>query len=129
MWEKGYKFDRKSINPHIQRLSEPWAQETRRNQWNDKWKSSCYKSVIKKVAREWGTYWNRETEVRVTADLSMETRQARWECSAIIKIMRGKNCQFIIMFQVKIPFKNKEKMLVKFQAEGTQCQMKNLGLC
>ena len=52
-----------------------------------------YKEKILKAAREKQQVTQKEIPIRLTADLSAETRQARREWQDIFKVMKDKNLQ------------------------------------
>ena len=43
--------------------------------------------------------------IRITADVSIETFQARWECQDILKVMKEKNLQPRLLYPARISFK------------------------
>ena len=43
--------------------------------------------------------------IRITADLSIETLQARKEWQDIVKVMKEKNLQSRLLYPAKMPFK------------------------
>ena len=43
--------------------------------------------------------------IRIPADLSIETLQARWECQDILKVMKEKNLQPRLLYPARISFK------------------------
>ena len=45
--------------------------------------------------------------IRITADLSKETLQGRMEWQDILKVMKGKNLQPIILYRARISFRYK----------------------
>ena len=48
---------------------------------------------------------NKENPISLTADLSAETLQARWEWQDIFKELKGKNIQLRLLYQARISFK------------------------
>ena len=51
-----------------------------------------HRENISKAAREKQQITYKEIPIRLTADLSVETLQARRECQDIFKVMKGKTC-------------------------------------
>ena len=64
-----------------------------------------YKEEILKAAMEIQQITHKETPIRITADLSIETIQARREWQAILKVMREKNLQPRLLYPARISFK------------------------
>ena len=63
-----------------------------------------YKEQILKAAREKQQVTHNGIPVRVTADLSAETLQARREWQDILKVMKEKNLQPRLLYPTRIPF-------------------------
>ena len=63
-----------------------------------------YKEKILKAAREKQITYKGIT-VRLTADLSAETLQARREWQNILKLMKGKNLQTRLLYPARISFR------------------------
>ena len=64
-----------------------------------------YKEKILKVAREKQQITYRRIPIRLTADLSAETLQARREWKDIFKVMKGKNLQPRLLDPARISFR------------------------
>ena len=64
-----------------------------------------YKEKILKAAREKQQITYKGSLIRLTADLSAETLQARRERQDIFKVMKGKNLQTILLYPVRISFR------------------------
>ena len=64
-----------------------------------------HKERILKVAREKQQVTYKGNPIRLTADLSAETLQARREWQDIFKVLKGKNLQAKLMYPAKISFK------------------------
>ena len=60
-----------------------------------------YKEKILKAAREKQQITFKGIPIRLTADLSAETLQARREWQDILKVMKGKNLQPRLIYQAK----------------------------
>ena len=63
-----------------------------------------YKGKILKAAREKQQITYKGIPVRLTADLSAETLQARREWHDIFKVMKGKNLQPRLLYPARISF-------------------------
>ena len=63
-----------------------------------------YKEKILKAAREKQQITHKGIPIRLTADLSAETLQARREWQDIFKVMKGKNLQRRLLYPAKISF-------------------------
>ena len=63
-----------------------------------------YKEQILKVAREKQKITHRGFPIRITADLSAETLQARREWQDIFKVMKEKNLQPRLLYTARISF-------------------------
>ena len=63
------------------------------------------KERILKVAREKQSVNYKGTPIRLSADFSTETLQARREWQDILKVLKGKNLQPRILFPARISFK------------------------
>ena len=61
-----------------------------------------HKEQILKVAREKQQITHKGIPIRITADLSIETLQARREWQNILKVMNEKNLQTTLLYPVKI---------------------------
>ena len=61
-----------------------------------------YKEEILKAAREKQQIPYKGIPIRLTADLSAETRQARREWQDIFKVMKGKNLQPRLLYPARI---------------------------
>ena len=64
-----------------------------------------HKERILKAAREKQQITHKGNPIRVTADLSAETLQARREWQDIFKVLKGKNLQPRLLYPARIPFK------------------------
>ena len=64
-----------------------------------------HKERILKAAREKLQVTYKGNPIRVTADLSAETLQARKEWQDIFKVLKGKNLQPRLLYPVRISFK------------------------
>ena len=64
-----------------------------------------YKEQILKAAREKQQITHKGIPIRITADLSVETLQARREWQDILKVMKEKNLQPRLLYPTRISFK------------------------
>ena len=64
-----------------------------------------HKERILRAAREKQQVTYKRNPICLTADLSPETLQARWEWQDIFKVLKGKNLQPRLLFPSKISFK------------------------
>ena len=64
-----------------------------------------YKEQILKAAKEKQQITHKGISLRITADLSIETLQARREWQDILKVMKEKNLQPRLLYPVRISFK------------------------
>ena len=64
-----------------------------------------HKEQILKPAREKQQITHKEIPIRITADLSIETLQARREWQDILKVMKEKNLQPRLLYPARISFK------------------------
>ena len=64
-----------------------------------------YKENILKSAREKQQITYKGIPIRLTADLSTETLQARREWQDIFKVMKGKNLQARLLYPARISFR------------------------
>ena len=64
-----------------------------------------HKGQILKAARGNQQITHKGILIRVTADLSTETLQARREWQDIVKVMKEKNLQSRLLYPAKMPFK------------------------
>ena len=64
-----------------------------------------HKQQILKAAREKQQITHKGIPIRMTADLSIETLQARREWQDIIKVMKDKNLQPRLLYSARISFK------------------------
>ena len=64
-----------------------------------------HKEQILKAAREKQQIIHKGLPIRITADLSIETIQARREWQDILKVMKGKNLQPRLLHPVRISFR------------------------
>ena len=58
-----------------------------------------------KAAREERQITDKRTPIRLTADFSAETLQARWEWHDTLKVMKGKNLQTRLLYPARISFR------------------------
>ena len=63
-----------------------------------------YKEKILKAVREKQQITNKGIPIRLTADFSAETLQARREWKDILKVMKGKNLQPRLLYPARISF-------------------------
>ena len=63
------------------------------------------KEKLLKAAREKQQKTNKGTPIRLTADFSAETLQARREWHDILKVMKGKNPQPRLLYTARISFR------------------------
>ena len=64
-----------------------------------------HKEQILKAAREKQQITHKSIPIRITADLSIETLQARKECQDILKVMKEKNLQPRLLYPARISLK------------------------
>ena len=64
-----------------------------------------HKEQILKEAREKQQIIHKEIPIRITADLSIDSLQARRECQDILKVTKEKNLQPRLLYQARISFK------------------------
>ena len=64
-----------------------------------------YKEQILKAAREKQQITHKGIPIRITADLSIETFQARREWQDILKVMKEKNLASRLLYPARISFK------------------------
>ena len=64
-----------------------------------------HKERLLKAAREKQQVAYKGNPIRLTADLSAETPQARREWQDIFKVLKGKNLQPRLLYQARISFK------------------------
>jgi len=70
-----------------------------------KFKKIKHKKPKLKGAREKQQITHKEIPIRITADLSIETLQARREWQDILKVMKEKNLQPRLLYPARISFK------------------------
>ena len=68
-----------------------------------------HKERILKAAREKKQVTYKGNPIHLTADLSVETIQARWEWHDIFKVLKGKNLQPRLLYPARISLKLMEK--------------------
>jgi len=68
-----------------------------------------HKEQILKAAREKHQITHKGIPIRITANLSIETLQARREWQDILKVMKENNLQSRLLYLVRISFKYEEK--------------------
>ena len=66
-----------------------------------------HKEQILEAAREKQQITHKGIPIRITADLSIETLQARKECQDILRVMEEKNLQPRLLYSARISFKYK----------------------
>ena len=98
------------------------VQETQRvpNRINPRWNTprhilikltkAKHKEQILKAAREKTTNNNKRIPIRITADLSIETLQARREWQDILKVMKENKLQPRLLYPARISFKYEGKI-------------------
>ena len=64
-----------------------------------------HKELILKAAREKQQITHKGIPIRITADLSIETLQARREWQGILKVTKEKNLQSRLLYPARISFK------------------------
>ena len=69
-----------------------------------------HKERILKAAREKQQVTYKGNPIRLTADLSAETLQARREWQDIFKVLKGKNSQPRLLYLARISFKSDEEI-------------------
>ena len=69
-----------------------------------------HKEQILKAAREKQQITRKEIPIMITADLSIETLQARREWQDILKVMKEKNLQPRLLYPARISFKYEEQI-------------------
>ena len=67
------------------------------------------KEKIIRAAREKGRVTHKGKPIRLTADLSAETLQARRECVPIFNVLKEKNFQPRISYPAKLSFRSEGK--------------------
>ena len=60
--------------------------------------------LLKAIREKWQITY-KGTPIRLTADFSAETLQARREWNAILKVMKGKNLQPRLLYPARISFR------------------------
>ena len=68
-----------------------------------------FKEQILKAAREKQQITHKGIPIKITADLSTETLQARREWQDILKVIKEKNLQHRLLYPARISFKYEEK--------------------
>ena len=74
-----------------------------------------HKEIILKAAREKQQVTYNENLIRLTADLSAETLQARKELQDIFKVLKRKNLQPRLLYPARISFKIDGEIKKNFQ--------------
>ena len=64
-----------------------------------------HKEQILKAVREKQQITHKGIPIRITADLSIETLQAKREWKDILKVMKENNLQLILLYPARISFK------------------------
>ena len=99
----------KEIVNHIQEVQRvPYRKNPRRNMPRHiliKLSKIKYKGTILKATREKQQITYNGTPIRLTADSSAETLQARRERHDILKVMKGKNLQPRLLYPARISFR------------------------
>ena len=80
-----------------------------------------HKEQILKVTREKQQITHKGIPIRITADLSIETLQARREWQDILKVMKEKNLQPRLLYPARISFKYEGE--IKRYLEGTNSRI------
>ena len=77
-----------------------------------------HKEKILKAAREKQQITDKGTPIRLTADLSAETLQARRDWQDIFKVMKGKNLQprFLYLARISFRFNEGDKVIFKHKS-------------
>ena len=84
--------------------------KTHINQINkDQTNIKILKEQILKAAREKQQITHKGIPIRITADLSIETLQARREWQDILRVIKEKNLQHRLQYPARISFKYEEK--------------------
>ena len=81
-----------------------------------------HKEQILKAAREKQQIIHKGLPIRITADLSIETLQARREWKDILKVMKEKNIQPRLLYPARISFKMKRNQKLYRQAKAERIQ-------
>ena len=81
-----------------------------------------HKEQILKAVREKQQITHKGIPIRITADLSIETLQARKECQDILKVMKEKNLHPRLLYPARISFKyeGEIKSFTEAKANGIQ---------
>ena len=99
----------KEIVNHIQEVQRvPYRKNPRRNMPRHiliKLSKIKYKGTILKATREKQQITYKGIPIRLTADLSAETLQARKEWQDIFRVMKGKNLQPRLLYPARISFR------------------------
>ena len=98
-------WERKQSSPEAQRI--PYRINPRRKTPRHiliKLSKIKYKEKILKAVREKQQITNKGIPIRLTADFSAETLQARREWKDILKVMKGKNLQPRLLYPARISF-------------------------
>ena len=66
--------------------------------------------------------------IRLTADISTETLQARWEWQDILKVMKGKNLQPRLLYPARISFRFEGKIKSFIQVKVIRIQRHQISL-
>ena len=69
-----------------------------------------YKEQILKAAMEKQQITHKGVHIRITADLSIETIQAKREWKDILKVMKEKNIQPRLLYPARISFRYEEEI-------------------
>ena len=77
-----------------------------------------HKEQILKAAREKQQITHKGIPIRITADLSIETLQARREWQDIFKVLKGKNLQPRLLYPARISFKYEGETAGKWFSSG-----------
>ena len=100
---------RKEIDSQVQEMQRvPYRINPRRNMPRHiliKLSKVKYKEKVLKAAREKQQITYKGIPIRLTADLSAETLQARREWQVIFKVMKGKNIQARLLYPARISFR------------------------
>ena len=82
-----------------------------------------HKEQILKAAREKQQITHKGIPIRITADLSLETLQARREWQGILKVMKEKNLQPRLLYPARISFRYEGEIKILYrQAKAERSQ-------
>ena len=102
-----------------------------------KWTKIKHKEQILKAAREKQQITHKGRPIRITANLSIETLQARREWQDILKVMKENNLQPRLLYPARISFKyegeiksftDKQKLRIQHHQTSSQTNAKGSSL-